>query len=786
MLHQYLKIAFRNIRNDRGYSLINILGLSVALACCLVLIFWIKFELSYENCFPDAGRIYRVLEVERRDGGLHKSDYIRPGIAEQLKENFPEIEAATCVHHEQLPYTYEENDGIMVNKVEVSPDFFKMFQYEYVEGSPEALGQAETDAIMSEETARKFFGNESAIGKSISFGGHFEVTIVGVVKMPQNTFVRFDLLTVVRNPMRLYGFHYVLIGKNAAFSDETQQRLANFLSTMRDTDNKLAFQPIKEIHLHSSEELARDIPWYNYGNKAQLYLFSLAALLLLLIAVINYVNTSIARSMTRAKEVGVRKIAGSTQAQLIARFLIEAFVVSFLAVIVAFFLARLFFPHFSQLMGTVVALTFNMGSVLVCVGVCVMMTLLSGAYSAFYLSFFNPVIAFKGGSATGTKNGLRKTLVGLQFFLSITIFICTLLIYKQISYMFHADTGVEKDNIVVINTDLWYDSERFFHTIKTENPDVIEATIASAPPYNAKYNYSGVSWDGAPEEAQLIEFNQIFCDHHYADLFGLEVLEGRFIPSDLTWWDETEDNSYGVVINETFKKLMNVDNPIGITVKYAWGMEGKIVGVIKDFNFKPLRQPITPLIISFNPEAMNSVFVKMSGKNRQATLQYVLEKYREVYQKDRETNRPVIYSMVDDDYKKMYQTELRTSKVLLIFSIASLLISLMGIFGMISLMLEKRTKEIALRKIHGAKIADIIRLFVKEFTTLLGVAVVTSVPVAYWIMSRWILDYAYRTPLSWWLFVSVVLLIFTLTVVLISSQVYNVARRDPVKSLKNE
>jgi len=266
----------------------------------------------------------------------------------------------------------------------------------------------------------------------------------------------------------------------------------------------------------------------------------------------------------------------------------------------------------------------------------------------------------------------------------------------------------------------------------------------------------------------------------------LEVLEGRFIPSDLTWWDETEDNSYGVVINETFKNLMNVDNPIGITVKYAWGMEGKIVGVIKDFNFKPLRQPITPLIISFHPEAMNSVFVKMSGKNRQATLQYVLEKYREVYQKDRETNRPVIYSMVDDDYKKMYQTELRTSKVLLIFSIASLLISLMGIFGMISLMLEKRTKEIALRKIHGARITDIIRLFVKEFTTLLGVAVVTSVPVAYWIMSRWILDYAYRTPLSWWLFVSVVLLIFILTVVLISSQVYNVARRDPVKSLKNE
>jgi putative ABC transport system permease protein len=200
------------------------------------------------------------------------------------------------------------------------------------------------------------------------------------------------------------------------------------------------------------------------------------------------------------------------------------------------------------------------------------MTLLSGAYSAFYLSFFNPVTAFQGGKSIGSKEGLRKMLVGLQFFLSITILICTLLIYKQINFMFRADTGVDKNNIIAINTSLWYDSERFFQIIKTENPDVIEATIASAPPYNAEYNYSGVSWDGAPEEVQQMEFNQIFCDHHYADVFGLEVLEGHFIPSDLTWWGETEDNSYGVVINESFKKLMNVDNPIGINIKYDLDM----------------------------------------------------------------------------------------------------------------------------------------------------------------------------------------------------------------------
>lgn len=783
MFRQYLTITFRNIWKDKGYSLINILGLSVALACCLALIFWIKFELSYEHCFSDADRIYRVLEVEKRDGGLFKNDFFHYNITEQLKENFPEIEAATFVHHERLPYTYENGEGVMIDKVDTSPDFFKMFQYEYVEGSQEAFEQTAKGAIISEETAQKFFGTESAIGKSISFGGYIEATIAGVVKMPQNTHIRFDLLTISRIQM---GTHYVLIRKNAVFSDETQMKLANFLTTLRNTENKLAFQPIKDVHLHSPEELTNKY-WHTHGNTKQLYLFSLAALLLLLIAVINYVNTSIARAMTRAKEVGVRKIVGSTQLQLIARFLTETFIISLLSVVLAFYLAQLFLPSFSLLMKSPVSVSFNVDSLLICAGVCIIMTLLSGAYSAFYLSFFNPVIAFKGGKSISSKEGLRKTLIGVQFFLSITILICTLLIYKQIKFMFDTDTGVNKNNIVIIDSSLWYESETFIQIITTENPDVIDATIASAPPYNAKYNYSGVSWDGAPEEVRQMEFNQIFCDHHYADVFGLELLEGRFIPSDLTWWDETEDNSFCIVINESFKKLMGVEHPIGINVTYDQGrMEGRIVGVVKDFNFKPLKSPITPLIISFNPEAMTKVFVKTSGKNRQETLQYVLNKYQEMYQKDSDTNRPVMYSMVDDDYKQLYQTELRTSKVLLIFSIASLCISLMGIFSMILLMLEKRTKEIAIRKIHGAKAGNIIRLFVNEFSTLLCVSAVMSVPVAYWLIHRWIQDYAYRTSLSWWLFLAVVLLIFILTFVLISLQVYHVARQNPVKSLTSE
>ncbi|MDR2956194.1 MAG: ABC transporter permease [Prevotella sp.] len=787
MLKHYFKVAFRSISNDKGYSFVNVIGLAVATACCLLLVFWVRFELSFEDCYPYSERIYKVLKIENRTDGKHYSSYFRPPIINELQNAFPEIEAATYISHEMLPFNKESDekgvDGIMADYTKANIDFLKIFFYEYVEGSPESV-QKNRGCIMSEETAKKFFGKNSAIGQTVVFGtgGGVSCTIEAVVKMPENTQVRFDILDP--SGRSFGGIQYIMLKENVKLSSEKITQIEDFLSTMNETEDKLALQPIKDIHLNSHESLSVNTSWETYGDKKQIYLFSLAAFLILVIAVINYVNTSIARAMSRMKEVGLRKVSGSTRNQLIIRFLSETFIISFVAVFVALFFVKFLFPDFSEIMGNEVPLLLDAGTVLITFVFCIIVSLLSGGYAAFYLSSFNPIRALKGGSQTGSRETFRKALVGFQFFLSISILICTILMYRQINGLFNADTGVDKNNIIVLESNLWYGADEFIQIIKKENPNVIDATIASSPPYNSTWGYSGVSWAGSSEDVKSMEFTQIFCDYHYANTFGLEVIAGEFIPPGLTWWQYSEDKSYNIVINEAFQKVMGEENPLGITVSYGWGQKGKIIGVVKDFNFKPLREKITPLIISFNPESSSTVYVKTTGRDKKATLDYVLQKYKEM--KPDHASTPVMYHTVEDDFNKMYEVELRTAKILAIFSVISLLLSLMGIISMVSFMIEKRTKEIAIRKINGAGLFDIIRLFLKEFSQLALISSIVAIPLCYYIMNLWLESYLYRISLSWWIFLGIPALILLIIACVISIQIYLTTRHNPAEALKTE
>jgi putative ABC transport system permease protein len=783
MLKHYLKIAVRSILNDKGYSTVNIVGLAIAVACCFLLIFWIKFELSYENCYPYAGRIYRLMIEETREDGKHYSTWIRPAITNKLKETFPQIEAATFQHPESLPFVEmgkEEDDGIIASYVTTQEDYLRMFAFEYVEGSPQSVMQNK-GCIMTEETARKFFGNQPATGKKVKFGYSgpgIECTVEAVVKMPVNTKIRFDILEPHGGGG--YGNHYIMLKKGQKLTPAFEQQLAGFLSTQSDTENKLRLQAIQDIHLRAPASIDANAA----GRLNQIYLFSPAALLVLIVAVINYVNTSIARALNRMKEVGVRKVTGAEKRQLAERFLFESFILSFVAVLLALVLTKVFFTGFSEIMGNRITFGFDEMTVVIALVVCILVTLLSGGYAAFYLSSLNPVFILRGASKTGSKETLRKSLMGLQFFLSIAILICTLVIYKQINAIFNAETGVDRKNIIVLETSLWYGAEDFIQVIKNENPNVTDASIASSPPYNASWGYSGVSWEGSSDAVKEIEFTQIFCDHHYANTFGLQMVSGEFIPPGLKWWQFSEDKSFNIVINESFQRLMGEENPLGITVTYGWGMKGKIIGVVKDFNFKPLRTGITPLIISFNPESSIAVFVKTTGKDRQETLNYILAKYKEM--KPDFVNRPVMYHTVEDDYNKMYEAELRTAKMLSFFAIISFLLSLTGVVSMVSFMIEKRTKEIAIRKINGASVPDIIRLFARDIILLGLIASAVAVPVCYAVMYGWLQNYVYRTPLSWWIFISVPLSVILVTGIIIALQVRLTARKNPVESLRNE
>ena len=785
MLIHYLKITIRGLFKDKAFSLINIAGLAIAIACCFLLIFWIRFEMSYENCYLNSNRIYKLFEEEKNKDGIHYNPYLHD-ITGPLKSTFPEIEAASYFFAEKAPVSTEEQpeEGVMAIIAGANEDFLRIFSYEYTEGSPQSIVNDKT-VIISAEAAQKLWGDESPLGKKLlRFGKHF-YTIGAVVKIPVNTQIRFDILMI--NPeYDQHGPHYFILKDKTTMTRETELNISRFLSQLKDTENTLSVQPLKKVHLHSPKEITlseRHGVSEIYGNYTQVLFFSLAVLLILCMAIINYVNTSIARAMNRLKEIGVRKVTGADRRRLIERFLFESLVITTIAVIIALFCTKSFFPDFSEIMGNKITLAFDGPTIFIAITVCLIIATLSGGYAAFYLSSFKPAPILKGGIKAGTKDSLRKVLLGIQFFISIAILTGTVFIYKQIHAIFTEDTGMDRKNIVVLDTGLWYDAENFIQIIQKENPNITDASMANCPPYNAPWSYKQVAWEGKGNDTDEISFTQIFCDHHYANTFGLEITEGEFIPSGLTWWQDAEEKSYNIVVNQSFAKLMNMENPIGVSVKYG-GSTGKIIGVVKDFNFKPLKEKTAPLFLSFNPESTVNLYVKTTGKDKQATLDYLLSKYKEM--KPGYAKRPIVYHTMEDEYNKMYADELRAANILVLFSIISFFLSLMGVFSMVSFMIEKRTKEIAIRKINGAGILAIANLFYKDILKIAVPAAMLAIPICYILLRNWLEGYVYRTALSWWIFLLIPTGLLLITGLLIGIQVWYTARRRPVESLRSE
>lgn len=784
MLIHYLKITFRGLLKDKAFSAINIIGLAIAITCSFLFIFWISFEQSYENCYGNSERIYKLIEEEKLKDGIHHDAYMND-ITSELKSTFPQIEAATYLYSEMASLAKgSEENGVMTNVSSTNEDFLRMFDFEYLEGTPQDIVRDKT-VIITNEAAHKFWGDEPPIGKKLTRFGTVSYTIGAVIRTPKNTQLRFDILQL-NYPYEKSGTHYFMLKDKTTMSPILKQELSQFLTKIKDTKNTLVVQSLKDVHLHSPKDVtSKELHGVseNYGNYAQIFFFRIAVLLILFMAIINYVNTSIARATNRMKEVGVRKVAGAPRRKLIERFLFESFIVTAIAVTMSMGLTKFIFPKFSEIMGNQLSLDFNIETILIAFAVCIVVSVISGAYAAFYLSSFKPMLILKGGSKTGAKDKLRKGLLFMQFFISIAILIGTVFIYKQINTLFNEESGMKRENIIVLDTGLWYQAEDFIEIIKKENPNIIDASIANCPPYNAPWSYSGVSWEGKSAALDEVSFTQIFCDHNYANTFGLELISGEFIRPGLPWWQNAEDKSYNIVINESFAKRLNVKNPIGMSIKYNMGI-GKIIGVVRDFNFKPLKEKTAPLFLSFNPESSSILYVKTTGRDMQATLKYLLAKYKEM--KPDWSKHPIMYHTVEDEYNKMYADELRTAKVLSVFAVISFFLSLMGVFSMISFIIEKRTKEIAIRKINGAGIIDIIKLFCKDILRIGFAATIIAIPLCYIILQRWLEEYVYRTSLSWWIFLLIPVALISVICFIISIQIWISARRRAVEALRSE
>ncbi len=768
---------------DKAFAVINIVGLAVAITCSFLLIFWIKFETSFEDIYPNRDRIYKLIIEEERKDGIYYSDRMRDQ-SQKLKDSYPQIESATFFvnYHTQLTVDGNTGDGILANVAASNYDFLRMFALEYIEGSPQAVFNNKGSVILTEEGSKLFFGKESPIGKKLKYYRNI-LTVEAVVKLPENTNLQFDVLMSSERGMDS-GMQFIMLRENEQMTASLQEQLSRLLTTGQETQKTITVQKLSDVHLHTQADIKGKDSYgikFKYGNYTQIIYFSVAVLLILLMAVINYVNTSIARAMSRMKEVGVRKVTGAKRKELIERFLFESFIITAIGIILSFTFTKYIFPQFSELMGNKVDLLFDWQTIGIAAILCIAISGLSGGYAAFYLSSFKPAIILKGGAKTDSKERLRKGLLGVQFFLSVGILICTVFIYKQIDTIFNESTGMNRKNILVLDTSLWYESENFIKIIKQENPNIIDASMANCPPYNAQWSYTGQTWEGNNKDMSNVSFTRVFCDSHYASTFGLELIQGEFIKPNLPWFGQPdpENESQNIVVNEAFVRLMEVDNPIGVTVG-----AGKIIGVVKDFNFKPLKEKISPFIMCFNPENQIYMYIKTTGKDKQATLDYILKKYKEM--KPDWANRPIVYNTVDDDYNKMYEDEIRSARVLSIFSIISLFLSLMGVVSMVSFMIEKRSKEIAIRKINGAKTHDIILLFWKDIVKTAAIASALVIPICYILMHNWLEGYAYRATLSWWIFAAVPVLLILLTCLIIGMQIIYTAGQRPVESLRNE
>lgn len=785
MIIHYLKIAWRNIWNDKVYSLINLVGLTVAFTVVLLFVQWIRFELSYENSNPNANRIYMVQEVEKRPDGYFKHKIKRSGVDNALKTQYPIIEDG--IFMSIYTSSVELKQESFLYTAALAPfNFFHIFPMQIIAGSDAYIENRRGGVFISEQFAKKVYGNpENAVDMEFArYKDDEKKRFDGVVRVPENSVIQFDILYLTTSDIE-WGVNYIMLRKSVSFTEEQQRTMGKYPAEYG-SDRRFIFEPIKRIHLYSDDQIvSASTSGSSRGKIREVRTFGWIVVLILLLAVINYVNTSTARAMNRSKEVIVRKISGSQSMQLMTRFLMESLIISLIAVFLALDIAKLLHHPFENVIGNSFTFRFDAVTLLLTLLIALITTILSGGYAAFYLSSINPSRVIR----VAVKSKLRYILMSVQFAISIGVLICTWTVYRQLNYMLTKDLGFNRENVYFFNTSLMYESEEFITELQ-QSPYVLNATMASAAPYSVEREYDRVNWLDAPPEIREKRIVELSCDQRFVDVFGLQLLQGEFIPSGLPWGNEENESTHVIVVNESFKKMMGVDNPLGMMVEYGEShvrRRGKIIGVVRDFYFRPMNNEISPLIISFNPEVSGRMYIRIDPGHEKEALQHI----RDTYDKMRTnmvllSTRPFILTSLETEYRQIYKAETRLQEILGIFSLLSIVLSFMGVVGMVIFLIEKRSKEISIRKINGAKWFDIVKQFWREFLLLIGMASALAVVSSVWFMDGWLQQYVYRPPFGWWIFIVVPLFMAVFTALILFLQVYGIARQNPVKNLRSE
>ncbi|MBN8787408.1 MAG: ABC transporter permease [Terrimonas sp.] len=811
MFKNYIKIAFRNLAKNKVFSVINIAGLAIGISCFVLIALYVMDELSFDRFNTKGDRIYRISSDIKFGGAETRYSFISDMMGQIFKKDFPEVENYTRIYTSNGSKLVKKGSQF-INEIKVGhadSTLFNIFTLPAIAGDARTALNEPNTVVITESTAKKYFGTTNAIGKIIETNDNdktlYKVTAI-IKDIPSNAHFNFDFIFSMKNvdynwgQIMSHNFHTYLLLKPGtdvkAFEKRSLDQYVNKyvlpeanqvmgISSMADFEregNKLKYSltPMLDIHLYSG----RPFELSAGGNIQYVYIFSLVAIFILLIACINFMNLTTARSANRAKEVGIRKVLGTDKKSLIAQFLSESTLMALVSTILGIVLVFLALPFFNNVSGK----TMNVYNLLTPLFLFFLLALpfvvglISGSYPAFFLSSFKPIQVLKGKLKTGGANSsLRSVLVVFQFVTSIVLIIGTIIIYRQLNYIQSKSLGYSKDQVLIINDA--YTLGKNAETFKQEmlqQPGVVKGTLSGFLPTPSNRSDNLFSKSPQLDVKNGFSMQEWNVDYDYINTLGMELVAGRNFSKDFG------TDSSAVILNETTAKSLGYDDPIGKPVYSIYNPETNetrkytIIGVVKDFHFESLKRDIDKLGL-FLRGSTGLVSFKVNAANAPQIIKTAERKWKAL-----SPQMPFNYKFLDAEFSSVYNAEQRVGKIALSFAVLAIVIACLGLFGLAAYIAEQRTKEIGIRKVLGASATSLVAMLSKDFLRLVVISSIIAFPLAWWSMKNWLQDFAYRINISWWVFVIAGVIAIFIALITVSFQAIKAAMANPVKSLRTE
>lgn len=791
MIKNFFRIAFRNLLKNKSFAFINIFGLAIGLAASLLILLWVQDELSYDKFNTNYENIYRIEEDQFYSGERYHVTVTPQPSGPVWKEKIPEIRFQTRINRmPRLLFRQEEKVFFESAIVAADSGIFKIFTLPFISGDPETALRHPQSMVLTEKLAKKYFGDDNPIGRTLNIENKLQFTVTGVIQnLPRNSMLTFEgifpypFLYQIGAADNQWGSNsistFVLLEKGPDINSINKKLTDVVLEFLPETTTKYLLFPLPDIHLHS--QFGFEI---SNGPVIVVFIFTLIAIFVLLIACINFINLSTAKASGRTKEIGIKKVSGADQQTMIIQFMLESAVLVAIALILAIILVGLALPLFNNISGKNFILKDLLSArfIISVIGIGFIAGIISGIYPAIWLSSFNPVVVLKGEPVSGGRGHgrLRQILVVVQFTLSILIAIAAVFMYMQLKYLQNIDLGFDKENLICIP--MINDMKPKYYTLKSElqREVLIEGiTAARSNPVRIGSNSGGATWQGKdPEKRVLIGTNAI--DYDYLETMKMELRSGRGFSREYVA-DLAKDTTGNFLVNEEVAKIIGVDDPVGMSFSFM-GLNGRIIGVLKNFNFKGADQPIEPIAFALtDPNYLNFILIRLSPDNLKTALKAVEMVWTRII-----PEYPFNYFFIDEDYNNIFRAQIRLTRLLKYFTILAVIIACLGLYGLSAYSAERRTNEIGIRKVMGAGTVTIQYLMIKEFLILVGISLLIAIPAGWLIVGNLLKQFASRIDLLIIVFIIIAVCALIIALITVSFQAFLASRINPAEALKIE